>query len=58
MDTKREKGSGGCQAEKAATDIVKRTRHLFNYRQCRLGKSMEHHQDRRTQAARGQSGYD
>lgn len=58
IDTKRVKGSGGCQAEKAATDIVKRTRLLFNYRQCMLGKSTEHHQDRGTQAARGQSGYD
>lgn len=57
-DRYRERGSGGCQAEKAVTDTVKRTGLLFNYRQCMLGKSTEHHQDRRTQAARGQSGYD
>lgn len=57
-EKEREGGSGGCQTEKAARDTVKRTGLLFNYKQCMLGKSMEYHQDRRTQAARGQSGYD
>lgn len=32
-------GSGGCQAEKAAADIVKRTSLLFNYRLCRLERA-------------------
>lgn len=51
-------GRGVCQAKKTATYTVKRTSLLFNYRQCMLGKSTEYHQDRRTETARGQSGYD
>lgn len=37
-ERERESG-GGCQAEKAATDIVKRTSLLFNYRLCRLERA-------------------
>lgn len=41
--SKESRDQEAARQRKAATDIVKRTRLLFNYRQCMLGKSTEYH---------------